>query len=312
MRVMPWAVRHEAELLRAPPRAADHSAEHPGMSAAPSDPHPASVVVLVPIYQTALSALETYSLDHSLPLLQGREVRFIGPRGLDLSLYKSRYPGVPFDAFEPDDFASIPGYNRLLLSQAFHDRFANFEFLLILQTDAILLRDELDHWAGLPYDYVGAPWPQGVQIHVNLDCFDGDRGRTVRALVGNGGLSMRRVQACRALLDEFPQAVDMFLRSGSSEDLFFSVMGQLSAKFVLPNERVAGRFARELEPARYHAVDPTPPMGGHAWWKYDLPYWQRFLHLPLPEQAIQRPYETASTTPPPPTEALPTHEALNV
>ena len=85
------------------------------MSAAPSDPHPASVVVLVPIYQPALSALETYSLDHSLPLLQGREVRFIGPRGLDLSLYKSRYPGVQFDAFEPDDFASIPGYNRLLL-----------------------------------------------------------------------------------------------------------------------------------------------------------------------------------------------------
>jgi Protein of unknown function (DUF5672) len=243
-----------------------------------------SVVVLVPIYKPQLCAMELFSLDHSLPLLQDRSVRFIGPRGLDLAFYEDRYPGVPFEAFEPADFANIPGYNRLLLSHRFHERFADFEFLLILQSDAILLRDELDHWTQLPYDYVGAPWPQGVQIHVNLDCFDGPRGRTVRALVGNGGLSLRRIAACRHLFDEFPQALDIFVQTGSSEDLFFSVMGQLSADFVLPNERVAARFSRELDPTHYHAVDPNPPMGGHAWWKADLSYWQRFLRMPLPAE----------------------------
>ena len=43
-------------------------------------------VVLVPIYQPVLSALEQFSLDHSLPLLaeKGRDVVFIGPQGLDL------------------------------------------------------------------------------------------------------------------------------------------------------------------------------------------------------------------------------------
>lgn len=256
------------------------------MSAVATTAQGAGVVVLIPIYQPALSAMEAYSLDHSLPLLKGRDVRFIGPRGLDLAFYNERYPGVVFDAFEPADFASIAGYSRLLLSQTFHERYAAFEFMLILQTDAILLRDDLDHWAQLPYDYVGAPWPNGVQVHVNLDCFDGDRGRTVRAVVGNGGLSLRRVAKCRALLNEFPQALDMFLRSGSSEDLFFGVMGQLSAEFVLPNERVAARFARELQAARYHAIDPTPPMGGHGWWKYDPDYWTRFMS---PSPATQPP-----------------------
>ena len=242
----------------------------------------ASIVILVPVYQPTLSALEQFSLDHSLPLLAGRDVRFIGPRGLDFAYYAARYPGVPFDAFEPEDFASIPGYNRLLLSQAFHDRYAAAEFMLILQTDAVLLRDELDHWTSLPYDYVGAPWPQGVQIHVNLDRFAGAQGKTVRALVGNGGLSLRRIGKCRALLDEFPQALDMFRRTGSSEDLYFAVLGQLSADFVLPNERVAARFSRELQPAHYHAIDPQPPMGGHAWWKYDPGYWRPFFRMPLP------------------------------
>ena len=126
----------------------------------------AHTVVLVPIYQPILSALEQCSLDQSLPLLaaQGRHVVFIGPQGLDLGYYHRRYPGLAFDGYPPEYFGSIRGYNLLLLDPAFYERYAAHEFLLILQTDAVLLRDDLDHWAGLPYDYVGAPWPQGVTV----------------------------------------------------------------------------------------------------------------------------------------------------
>jgi Protein of unknown function (DUF5672) len=247
------------------------------------------VVVLIPIYRSRLEPMEQFSLDHSIPLLNQRDIRFIGPLGLDTTEYRERYPHIGFDAFEPEDFESIPGYNRLLLSQRFHQRFAAYEFMLILQTDAIVLRDELTQWTQGPYDYVGAPWPDPVQIHVNLDSYAGQHGRTVRALVGNGGLSLRRIAKCQALLEEFPQAHDMFVKTGSSEDLFFSVLGQLSSDFVLPNERIAARFSRELQPARYHAVDPTPPMGGHAWWKYDLAYWRQFLSDAPSEPDMQPP-----------------------
>ena len=80
-----------------------------------------STIVLIPIYQPLLSVLEQFSLDHSLPLLAGRDVRFIGPRGLDYGYYQLRYPGIPFEAFDPVYFASIAGYNQLLLSPAFFD-----------------------------------------------------------------------------------------------------------------------------------------------------------------------------------------------
>ena len=116
-----------------------------------------------------------------------------------------------------------------------------------------------------------------------------DPMKTVRALVGNGGLSLRRIRKCQALLREFPQALEMFRRTGSSEDLYFAIMGLLSADFVLPNEREAARFSWELQPEHYHAIDCRPPMGGHAWWKYSPNFWARFFRMPPPLQATTAP-----------------------
>jgi hypothetical protein len=240
-------------------------------------------IILIPIYQDALSALEHYSVRTSLAALPGRHILFIGPEGLDISYYQERFPGIGFKPYAAEYFASIPGYNRLLLNPAFYEEFAAHEFMLILQTDAVILRDELDAWCALPYDYVGAPWPDGVELFVNLGRFEGDRGRKVRAMVGNGGLSLRRIAKHAALLREFPEAAEYFNRSGSSEDLFFSLMGPLSADFIIPNEITASRFALELRPSFYVAVNGGKlPMGGHAWWKYEPEFWKAALPEPPP------------------------------
>jgi len=236
------------------------------------------VVVLIPIYKDELDEIERYSIDHSSAVIQGRSIIFIGPRNINRNFYLTHYPNIPHIEFDDDCFASIPGYNRLLMSADFYQRFIAYKFVLILQTDAIVLRDELDHWCALPFDYVGAPWPEGVELLVNLGCFEGDKGRKVRAMVGNGGFSLRRVRKCISLLQEFPEAVDVFNRSGSSEDLFFSFMGNLSRDFVLPNEIAASLFSLELKPSYYFSVNGgRPPMGGHAWWKYEPEFWRSML-----------------------------------
>jgi len=251
-----------------------------------------STIVLIPIYKTELDPLETYSLDVSLASLEGRDVRFIGPNGLDLGLYSSRYSSIPFISFDDASFASIPGYNRLLLSQEFYRQFAEYEFMLILQTDAIVLRDELDYWCAQPFDYIGAPWPDGYELFVNLGLFEGVYGKRVKVQVGNGGLSLRRINKCIALLNEFDVAINVFSHTGSSEDLFFSVMGALSGDFILPNEITASRFSLEMKPSYYVAVNGGKiPMGGHAWWKYEPEFWRKLLvDAPLPiTQDIQLP-----------------------
>jgi len=232
------------------------------------------VVVVVPLHRPQLTALEDFSLTHSLAQLKrSRRVVFVGPPGMDLSAYRQRLGKMEWLPFEANDFASVQGYSRLLTSATFYERFTEHEFMLVLQPDALLLRDDLDAWVERPFDYVGAPWPDGVDIFINLDRFGGEAGVRIKAYVGNGGLSLRRNRACVALLKEFPQALQYFQLSGSSEDLFFAFMGQVSNRFVLPNEMTAALFALELKPQRYRLIDPTPPMGGHAWWKYDPLFW---------------------------------------
>jgi hypothetical protein len=235
-------------------------------------------ITLIPLYKQTLDPLEQFSIDHSSGRLSNKIVYFIGPTSLDFSYYKHRYPNIQIITFEDKFFTSIQGYNRLLLNPVFYTRFVQHEFMLILQTDAILLKDDLTYWCREPFDYIGAPWPDGNELFVNLGQFEGANGRRVRAMVGNGGLSLRRINKCIALLQEFPVALDYFVRTGSSEDLFFAFMGQLSRDFVLPNEIKASLFSLELKPSLYYSMNGgITPMGGHAWWKYDLEFWRKML-----------------------------------
>lgn len=237
-----------------------------------------NIVILVPIYKTSLDALERYSLDLSLSVLTGRDIMFIGSEQLDRRYYLEHYPAIPFVAYDAVYFASIAGYNRLLLNPAFYRQYHAYEFMLILQTDAFILKDELDFWCTQPFDYVGAPWPDGFELFVNAGQFEGAYGKKVKVFVGNGGLSLRRSGKCCSLLLEFSAILDIFIRSGSSEDLFFSVMGSLSGDFIIPNEITASRFSLELKPSYYYAVNGNRlPMGGHAWWKYEPEFWREHL-----------------------------------
>jgi hypothetical protein len=236
-----------------------------------------SCAVVVPLYRKVLEPLEEFSLDYSLACLAARDVVFVAPKSLDLAYYAERYPGRRAVFFEDAFFASIQGYNRLLLNPGFYETFAAYEHMLVLQPDAIVLSDALDYWCNTPYDYVGAPWPDPLEISLNLDVFKGGLSKSVKVQVGNGGLSLRRNRKCIQLLQEFPEATQMFLQSGSSEDLFFSFMGSQSLGFLLPNDRVAGLFSLEVRPEFYFALNGNqPPMGGHAWWK-QMPFWMQFI-----------------------------------
>jgi hypothetical protein len=237
------------------------------------------IIVLVPIYKAALDTLEYFSLKKSLAALRGREVLLVGPEGLDLTFYNSHFPDLPFRAYPAECFASIPGYNRLLMSGDFYRQYLDYEFMLILQTDAVVLKDDLDYWCAQPFDYVGAPWPDGYELFINGGRFGGDCGKHVKVYVGNGGLSLRRISKCISLVEEFEgEIIDFFNRTGSSEDLFFSFIGMVSQDFIIPNEIIASRFALELRPSYYLKVNGGHlPMGGHAWWKYEPDFWRAVL-----------------------------------
>lgn len=241
---------------------------------APSASDRSSVAIVIPIYKPQFEALEQFSVDFSLSQVVARDCYFLAPEGMDCSYYANRYPQVTYKFFAKDYFESIDSYSRLMLSRDFYARFAAYQFILILQPDAILFRDDLDFWANQGYDYVGAPWPEGMELTVWRDNFSGDNRRRVKAHVGNGGLSLRRVGKSVKLIEEFPESHEAFLRATANEDAFFSIMGLVSGDFSIPDVVVASRFAMELQPEYFMSINGGQyPMGAHAWWIVNPKFW---------------------------------------
>ena len=73
------------------------------------------------------------------------------------------------------DNISIKKYNKILKWNSFYKNFIDFEFVLIIQTDALLLKKIDDIYFN--YDYIGAPWR-----NIENNCG------------GNGGFSLRNVK----------------------------------------------------------------------------------------------------------------------
>ena len=279
-------VRHARELLdldlsaggTAPVRMERRYAERP----------PGRAVVLIPCHKSTLSPDEEISARQTLRVLGPHECRVLCPAGLVLPEILA---GLPAERLPAEYFQSVRDYSRMLLSQDFYDRFRDREFLLICQLDAYVFRDELDDWCGRGFDYVGAPWGDAPFLREpklqRILPWTFRRPALARRLhradfrVGNGGLSLRRVQAFRRVLRDHP---DVALRWQKHEDLFWSLWAPvLAPEFRIAPEAEALRFAVELAPRKYVGLmDGRLPFGCHAWRRYDPEFWAP--HIPARPQ----------------------------
>jgi hypothetical protein len=127
----------------------------------------------------ALSADEEISLRHLVRHLGHYDKFAVAPPTL------ATIPeGFAPKRFDRRFFGSAAAHCRLMLSEEFYSAFAEYDYILLYHLDALALGDRLTEWCASGYDYVGPPW---------LTCDDSpwvDRPR-----VGNGGFSLRRVDA---------------------------------------------------------------------------------------------------------------------
>lgn len=257
-----------------------------------------NVAVLCPIYKETLNLDEQTSLRHLQYYLSSLPLIAIQPAGLGLHL-----PGFEVREFAADHFASVSAYSKLLLSPAFYEAFADFEYILVYQTDCLVFSTDLARFCEMGYDYLGAP----------LFEKDGQPPRLSR--VGNGGLSLRRVQAFLDILTsphvpswdqiftarmpdlyEFPRPARWLKKLriiraarrgigwyranyGLNEDLFWSDR----ARLFMPDFNIA-----PLDAALQFAFDAHPracfvqscgrlPFGAHAWARWERNFWQPHL-----------------------------------
>lgn len=221
------------------------------------------VAVVIPIYKNKLSASEKASLLQCKNILNEFDRIIIKPKTLVIDSFIENQ-SRSIQNFEDGYFKNIAGYNNLMLSPEFYDRFKAYKFILIYQLDAWVFKNELMIWCKQNYDYIGAP-----------DIAFSQQGKGFSNVLLNGGLSLRKVKPCWYAAKIF----QLFWRSyKGNEDAFFSAhftrFYPISWFLKLPNYQTALNFAYEKNPSLAHAQNQGKmPFGCHAFEKYEPDFW---------------------------------------
>lgn len=154
--------------------------------------------IVIPLYKeyNLSKESELASLKQVSQILGRYPITLIHPENLNLEpfiqiIQRAGATNVKNESFDRKYFVNIAGYNSLLLSTEFYKRFSAYQYILIYQLDAWVFRDELEYWCNKGYDYIGAPWFEGMHNATTNSKFIG---------VGNGGFSLRRVKTHSKIL----------------------------------------------------------------------------------------------------------------
>ncbi len=236
-----------------------------------------SYITVIPIYKKELSADEEACVGKYAEVLKGTPIVFIAPEQLDCEWYREHFPEIGYERFADRFFTGTKSYNRLMLSEAFYQRFLKYEYLLIAQPDAVIVQDRnrIPEFIRMGYDYYGAPWIPERRIWewtfprkkgfpgFRIQCCK-KKGCGIR--MGNGGFSLRNIRKCIALIHEFRhRKLYWFLKR--NEDIFFGVFGRENrCGFRLASVECGLAFARE-----YHLRECFEkgdiPFAVHGWRK---------------------------------------------
>jgi hypothetical protein len=227
-----------------------------------------SVAVVVPAQSLELGADARQSLRHLRTYAGAYDSYAALPEDLSGTL-----AGLPAKRFAAGAFRNTSHYSRLLVSDDFYASFSDYDYVLVHQLDCLLFSDRLLEWCERGYDYVGAPWTRHTPA-----------GEPYFTEVGNGGLSLRRVESCRRVLaarepSTLTKVRDALRNPWPYEDKFWSLEApRLDRSFRIPTPEVAVAFSFETEPRFcYEANGRRLPFGCHRWMTHDPEFWRPYL-----------------------------------
>lgn len=144
------------------------------------------VIVVIPVYKPIenLDYLEKISIKNTIDKFH--DLYSIALLNSDKVSSQSYVDFFKFDFLSLEfSFSTWVEYNALLKKSELYDKLDDYEYMLIVQTDAYVFSNDLNEF--FQYDYVGAPWVKDPIKYIN--------GR-----VGNGGFSLRNIQKIKSVL----------------------------------------------------------------------------------------------------------------
>lgn len=220
------------------------------------------VAVVIPYYHNELSKTEQIAFKQCMKILLRYPIILIVPDNLSIS-DSVQALGIEVAKVPSKWMRSIETYNFMMLNVDFYRMFLSYEYILIYQLDAFVFKDELEEFCNLGYDYIGAPWLFGAEY------FEDEKN--IRGHVGNGGFSLRNVEASIQILNKNPVA-----KSDIPEDVYWS--SHDSEEFCVAPKEIALCFSIE-EPAEkmFYLNKKRLPFGCHAWNKISFSFWRPII-----------------------------------
>lgn len=227
------------------------------------------VVIGIPIYKQKLTEFEKISLQQVNKILNKYPRVFIAPQSLQFQ-YGKDTENIFIERFPDEYFKSTQSYSQLMLSDEFYKRFTEYKFLLIYQLDAFVFSDQLEKFCAMDYDYIGAPWNHATKT------------RMCKSYVGNGGFSLRNIDATIHLLNvtqELRCSHELAAWWDRYEDHFFAFCGgEKIDGFTIAPSSIAVKFSFEGNVSRYYKRNKLNlPFGCHAWNRYDVVFYEPFI-----------------------------------
>lgn len=264
------------------------------------------VVVVIPVHSPDPSPGELVSFSQCFSILNKYPIVVVAPDKMNLEKYKEAVADFKTITIPQVWLSGLLAYNKLKVSAFFYELFNQYQYLLTYELDAYVFTDELQYWCNKGYDYIGAPWFEGLASPVS-DTIIG---------VGNSGFSLRNVQSCLRLLKRvrylkaarafwFKSRLQALIRfskilSGLKKYLHIQSMTELEQLFfdnelnedfywtrsvekAFDDYRVAPiddacKFSFDVNPSfLFKRNDGRLPFGCHAWERYEPDFWKPFI-----------------------------------
>lgn len=217
------------------------------------------ICIVIPVYKETLNHNEEISLKQCRKILGKYDIFFLKPKGMETD-YLDEQKIIEVEA---EYLTSRKKYSDYVLSLEFYDLFPAYDYMLIYQLDAFVFEDCLMNFCAYGYDYIGAPWPYGMECHTCDNAL---------WYVGNGGLSLRNISAFRRWISCKMEEVN-YAKMLLPEDMAIATYGRKDIKIA--STEIALTFAFDLNPEEcFKANQNKLPFGCHGWHKFGSQFWQ--------------------------------------
>lgn len=227
-----------------------------------------SFVICIPSHKIKLSKIEIKNINISIKNNNSNNIYFILPKNISKTFYKKNFSKIKICCFDDHYFESENSYNKFLLSKDLYLKFNKFKYMIICQTDAILVRD-VSKLQIFNYDFIGSPWMPQIKINL-FDIYGMSFINKIfnfkrhKISVGNGGLSVRKISKFLEIVKEIK-----FLNCiKSGEDVFISYMSK-KYKIKTPNFNFCNKIFRETTSKNMTISEYKTVFGYHALEKWN-------------------------------------------